>query len=123
MRSLVGDLAGARAQRSRHEPLAHLAYADELELKAEGLGRFWRAHRLSGAPEAVVASPRPRGYRTSSKRRIVLIRDRVHMYFGEVAEGAAVVASPLEPTEHGVVYKGLLEKLNEPALARAAHFL
>jgi len=124
LRSLVDDLPGSRtAQRSRHEPLGHLAYADELAVKAEGLERFWQAHGLSGAPEAVVASPRPRGYRTSSKRRIVLLKGRVHTYFGEVAEGAAVVASPLEPEEHGVVYKGLLKKLNEPAFRPLASHL
>ncbi len=55
----------------RHpEPLAGLDYAEELALKRDALSAFWRQERLPGRPNPIVAAPVPRGYRSTSKRRV-----------------------------------------------------
>jgi hypothetical protein len=69
----------------RSEPLAHLDYQIESKVKDDGLRLFWQRHRLPGQPEAVIASPRPRGYRTTSKRRAVLHGDTFYLMLSQAA--------------------------------------
>ena len=90
-------------------PLVHLDYNDELELKSDALGRFWRKQRLPGDPEPVTASPRPRGYRTTSKRKTVFRGATLHLLFGEGVSrsGPAFQPSELEPPEHARLYSFL----------------
>ncbi len=118
---LVPAPPGGKAP-AEHESLAHLAYGDELAIKQEGLKRFWRAHRLGGAPEAIVASPRPRHYRTSSKRRVAVIDGRPVLFLAELRQRGqrsklpSFTASALEPEEHAAVYRRVVEGLSEPAM-------
>lgn len=109
-------------------PLVHLDYTDEIELKTEGLRRFWHEHRLAGDPERVTASPRPRGYRTTSKRKTVFRGDTLHLLFGEgvLRSGPAFRPSELEPPEHAELYRFLQDKLSEHpfrVLARHLNYL
>ncbi len=115
------DLAGARGialPHPRHpEPLAALAYAAELELKNATLAAFWRAQRLPGEPEPVVAAPQPRGYRTTSKRRAVAGRRGVTLAFPGALHGdGGRGGSALDLREHVAVYDWLPERLDRPAL-------
>ena len=51
-----GEAAGARSV----EPLAHLEYQRELDLKNLALASFWERHHLAGTPAPILPSPRPR---------------------------------------------------------------
>ncbi|MBU0480802.1 MAG: class I SAM-dependent RNA methyltransferase [Proteobacteria bacterium] len=99
-------------------PLAHLQYGDELALKDKALKEFWQKFRLSGTPEPVIPSPRPRGYRTTSKRRCIFRGSQLHLVFGDKIlkdQKRAFLESPLEPPEHARIYTFLQQKLSEPA--------
>jgi tRNA/tmRNA/rRNA uracil-C5-methylase (TrmA/RlmC/RlmD family) len=106
-------------------PLVHLDYADELEIKRDGLRCFWRAYRLPGEPGPVTASPRPRGYRTTSKRKTLVRGDTLHLVFGERLPRSGPVFRPsrLEPPEHAQIYRFLQEKLSQPAFRLTARHL
>lgn len=121
----------ARAQRSslvslRGEELAALDYQAELALKDAALAQFWRQARLAGRPEPVVASPRPRGYRTTSKRRVELVGRLPYLFLGErrARKGSPpFVPSPLEPDEHAAIYRFLQTRLTQPANRLVAEHL
>ncbi len=106
-------------------PLAHLHYADELALKRDGLQRFWHQHHLPGEPGPVVPSPRPRGYRTTSKRKAIQRGETLSLVFGEnlSRSGPVFRPSPLEPPEHAQLYRFLQEKLSQPAFRLVARHL
>jgi len=112
------------------EPLAHLDYARELELKNQALQEFWRRHELPLTPAPVVPSPRPRHYRTTTRRHALFERGRVHLTADPAdRRGRAVAAaasSQLEPVEHAALYAFIGERLREPhfrPLAEALHFV
>ncbi len=86
------------------EPLAALAYSEEMALKQEALGVFWKEERLPGTPADIVASPEPRGYRSTSKRRAASAESR--------RRGLTLgVPSVLDPPEHNAAYDFLGETL------------
>lgn len=125
---LPGKGKGKRVMPLPGEPLAHLAYAEELQIKDEGLKRFWKQHRLQGTPEPVIASPRPRGYRTTSKRKALLYGPTLYLFMvDKEARGRkrkrAFSPSPLEPPEHERIYRFLQQKLSEPAYRLVASHL
>ncbi len=114
-------------------PLARLDYARELELKNAALRAFWLAHQIPDKPNKVIASPEPRHYRSTSKRRLVPRGAGWDWDFftGRPASEAATLRKagvhwPLEPEGHQAVYRKALEKLSDPAyraLAGALNFL
>jgi tRNA/tmRNA/rRNA uracil-C5-methylase (TrmA/RlmC/RlmD family) len=109
-----------------HEPLAHLSYGDELALKQAALREVWHRHRLDGAPEDLVPSPRPRAYRTSSKRRVALRDGRVFLFLGERLDRrqrSSFVSSELEPEQHARIYRALSQCLAEPGFRTLATHL
>lgn len=112
----AGTVAKATLQSA---PLAHLEYTGELKLKDKALRLFWQQHHLAGQPEPVIASPRARCYRTTSKRRTILRGATLHLLFGSnrlsSSQKDAFLASPLEPPEHAHIYNFLQKKLSEPA--------
>jgi len=107
-------------------PLAHHPYAAELDFKDLALKKFWREFKLPGQPEQVIASPRPRGYRTTSKRRCIFRGSHLHMVFGDKllrGQKRAFLESPLEPPEHARIYNFLQSKLSEPSYKLVAAHL
>jgi tRNA/tmRNA/rRNA uracil-C5-methylase (TrmA/RlmC/RlmD family) len=109
--------------------LAGLDYTLEIELKDAALRNFWKRHDLPGRPDAIVASPRPRHYRTTSKRRWLA---------GSAAEKAGGkgenrrrfregdAAAALEPVEHRLIFDALGSWLQRPEfrpLARRLNFI
>ena len=106
-------------------PLAQLDYPAELQIKDQGLALFWQQYGLAGVPEPVVPSPRPRGYRTTSKRKAHLRGSRLNLLFGDKTreQKQAFVASPLEPTAHERIFRFLQKKLSEPVFKIAAAHL
>jgi len=96
--------------------LVAMDYEKELSLKNRALAAFWAAHRLPGGLEAVTASPRPRHYRTTSKRQI-LHRGGRYMADLQIIELETLPGDEhlyaLEPEEHRAIYDRLLGFLNQ----------
>jgi tRNA/tmRNA/rRNA uracil-C5-methylase (TrmA/RlmC/RlmD family) len=100
------------------EPLARLDYPAELKLKSQTFFGFWRTHKLPGQPEPLIPSPRPRHYRTVTKRRTVFHRGWLQLAFGGQhpdPKQPVFIPSAVEPDEHTAIYKFLQEKLSLPA--------
>ncbi|MEJ2691011.1 MAG: methyltransferase [Deltaproteobacteria bacterium] len=115
--------SGASQQSS---PLVPLDYSEELELKDKALQQFWGNHRLPGKPEKTVASPLPRYYRTTSKRKAVLHRDKLYLLLDEQKKklpDRPFQPSPLEPERHGALYQFLQERLSTPPFRLVASHL
>jgi tRNA/tmRNA/rRNA uracil-C5-methylase (TrmA/RlmC/RlmD family) len=103
---------------SHPEPLAHLEYAEEWRLKNEAIRAFWKHHGLAGDLREVIAAPRPRGYRWTSKRRALPRRGGLALAFsGDAGARPGVAASQLDPSEHLAVYAHLIRQLDRPACA------
>jgi len=109
------------------ESLAHLDYADEVQLKNEALRAFWSRHRLPGTPRDVVPATKPRGYRTTSKRRAQLTRRGLALAFsGDFDAPPGSAASDLDAPEHLAVYAHLFAQLSRPnsnAFAAALNYV
>ena len=96
------------------ESLAMLDYRDELKVKNDALEEFWDVNRLAGNPQKVIASPMPRAYRTTSKRRVSMRPGNLQFDRQD---------SMLEPEEHNKIYAFLFEKLITPAYKPLAYAL
>jgi tRNA/tmRNA/rRNA uracil-C5-methylase (TrmA/RlmC/RlmD family) len=107
------------------EPLAHLEYEEELALKNEALRDFWKFHQLGIEPEPILASPRPRRYRTTTRRRAQFVGGRLSLGFGQGAGRGESELPPsiLEPEGHVEIYRFLVEKGNAPANSSVARNL
>lgn len=118
----AAERRGLRLPPASHpEPLAHLEYAAERLVKDEALRAFWKHHGLPGSPSEVVAAPRPRGYRSTSKRRAVQRRGGLALAFSADAHARPGVAdSALDPPEHLAVYAHLLPQLDRAVSAALA---
>lgn len=96
------------------EPLASLEYAEELKLKEDILHQFWQDHHLPSSPEPLLPSPKPRHYRTTTKRRVFATGGRVVMGFKGGERASSLPVSLLEPEEHTTIYQLILQKLTSP---------
>ena len=119
-----GESAGALPV----EPLAHLDYQRELELKNRALASFWEQHGLAGTPAPILPSPRPRRYRTTTRRRARYRPGRLQLGFGDQHESStAVPESLLEPEAHSALYQYLARELasgpNRPVAAHLNHLI
>ena len=116
-------------RRKKAASLLTLDYPEELEVKQGALEQFWTQHRLPGKPEAIIASPLPRHYRTTSKRRIEVHQGRVTAELDNIELEALPEQSHLallEPEAHRQIYALLLSYLEKPAyreFAKHVNFL
>jgi len=110
---------------SQHpEMLAALEYPLELAIKQEALARTWSDQELPGTPDEIVPAPRPRGYRTTTKRRALTRPEGIVLGFPGLARGRRgpessggtgdSVGSALDLPEHLPVYALLERWLREP---------
>lgn len=102
------------ADSAHGESLAMLDYKSELKVKNDAIQEFWDVNRLAGNPQKIIASPMPRGYRTTSKRRVEMRPGNLQFDRQE---------SMLEPEEHNKIYDFLFEKLITPAYKPLAYAL
>ena len=127
LRPLIDEPAGPQAAVTlQSSPLAHLDYPEELRIKNKALGMFWKHFRLPGQPEPIIASPKPRHYRTTSKRKTVLKGNTLYLLFNDRAlrsQKKSFMESPLEPREHGRIFEFLQQKISEPAFKLVAAHL
>ena len=103
--------------------IAILDYKDELAVKNKAFALFCEKNGLP-SPEEVIASPLPRNYRTTTKRRAIFENGEFSLAFGE--DDCSEYAEPLEPEEHLAIYKlveGYLKKPDFKALAEAMNWL
>lgn len=103
--------------------IAILDYKDELAVKNKAFALFFEKNGLP-SPEEVIASPLPRNYRTTTKRRAIFENGEFSLAFGE--DDRSEYAEPLEPEEHLAIYKlveGYLKKPVFKALAEAMNWL
>ncbi|NLF18712.1 MAG: class I SAM-dependent RNA methyltransferase [Lentisphaerae bacterium] len=112
------------------EPLAHLDYAAELAVKNAALREFWEREGLPLTPDEVAPAPRPRHYRTTTRRHVVVSRGRMQLLADPGGDRpgrpGGLAASALEPTEHAALYNAIAERLREPhfrPLSEALHFV
>ena len=88
------------ADSAHGESLAMFDYKDELRIKDLAIQEFWDVNRLAGNPQKVIASPLPRAYRTTSKRRVFMQPGNLQFDRQE---------SMLEPEEHNRIYDFFLK--------------
>src|SRR5574344_123244 len=69
-----------------------LDYKEEVAIKARALRDFLQSNGVEASPEMVIESPKPRGYRTTTKRRVYADGSSVRLAFAEVDEDSDVVA-------------------------------
>ena len=106
------------------EPLAGLDYGVERTVKSAALDAFWKAHDLASRPEPLVPAPLTRGYRTTTKRRVIERRDGLAFAFPGISSGVAGVASSsLDAPEHLTVYRHLHAQLEHRASEALAETL
>lgn len=98
--------------------LSLLDYKDELVVKQKAFAHFCKENGLQ-EPEEIVASPLPRGYRTTTKRRAIFDDGEFYLSFGEDDESSEY-AEPLEPAEHLAIYKFIEGYLKKPAFKTLA---
>ena len=96
------------------ETLAPLSYKEELKVKNDAIREFWDVNRLPRGPQPIIASPMPRNYRTTSKRRVDM--QPGDLRFNEYD-------SILEPEEHNAIYRLLFDKLITPPYKPLAYAL
>ncbi len=129
--SVLRDVAQEMGLREKLDaepaPLAKLDYETELKLKSAAIRKFWTLHNLPDKPSLVIPSPKPRHYRSTSKRRIIRKGARWEWDFFLERMGAGKSDHEiLEPLAHEAIYKQALEKLNEApyrGLANSLNFL
>ena len=107
-------------------PLAGLDYGLESSIKNSALADFWRQHGLPGRPQPLVGSPRPRHYRTTSKRRVQADAGARRAGRGRGIFAESEEAALLEAPEHAAIFAALGERLLRPEfapLARSLNFI
>jgi tRNA/tmRNA/rRNA uracil-C5-methylase (TrmA/RlmC/RlmD family) len=97
-----------------NEPLASLEYNKEVEIKNKIIRQFWMKNELPGIPDGIILSPRPRNYRTTSKRKIFIINNKIHLKISQFMNDGLVDFSTIEPVEHAEIFKKAGELLNKP---------
>ena len=85
--------------------LAHVSYQQEYAVKSKVAQGFLKALAPKDGLAALVQAPMPRGYRTTSRRRVWRDRRGVRLVHGDVNESA--MADALEPAAHLRVYERL----------------
>jgi tRNA/tmRNA/rRNA uracil-C5-methylase (TrmA/RlmC/RlmD family) len=108
---------------------SRLTYADELPLKVQALGEFWRGVCPEGPTLAPLRpSPRGRGYRSVTKRKVFL--DGRRRFLGLIdpdsqrtGGGLEVAICAIEPAIHGKILSACGGQLNRPHMKALASCL
>jgi tRNA/tmRNA/rRNA uracil-C5-methylase (TrmA/RlmC/RlmD family) len=96
---------------SRRMELDTMSYDDEIAAKQSALDLLCRRLSLGLRPETLQASPLPRGYRTTSRRRI---RGQGRNFTLELRTAAG--GASLEPLSHLAIFEKMAEILRRPTM-------
>ncbi|WDE95350.1 hypothetical protein PQO03_06410 [Lentisphaera profundi] len=108
------------------EPMAEMDYQEELKLKDQAFTKFLQNSGISKSPKKIIASPKPRQYRTTTKRRVFFSNKGLGLGFSKAVKAGTCVESKLEPEKHQEIYAFLQETLSKKtyyALAKALNWL
>lgn len=104
--------------RTSTEPFGVLEYPEECRIKDLAFRLFWKRNRLGGEVSALIPAELPRHYRTTSKRRVEVHRNKVRLvHLGHASSGEMrgnLQYSLLEPDLHHRIYEAVLEHLSRP---------
>jgi len=106
------------------EPLAMMNYHDEIHAKDRAFSSYWNGITANCNASAIVPSPFPRKYRTTTKRRIHRTGKEIILCSDE--SSLSDKPSLLEPDSHAGAYTFLSGLLNSPsssATAKALDFI
>ncbi len=127
------DRINARLRRisSGHTPRDSLAlwtmeYAQELDIKNHALRELLSRARLPAPASPIIPSPRPRRYRTTTKRRALMFKGKTRLAFADDKAGKNSPTSGieiLEPPEHIAMYSFVEKTLREPVFQRLARVM
>ncbi len=96
--------------------LSHVDYQLELSIKNQALSAFFKQHKLLCMPKPVIASPKPRQYRTTTKRHVIFQNGYSKLSFSIDPKDIGSSGNAdllLEPKEHLALYAFIEEKLKE----------
>ncbi|HEY1406762.1 MAG TPA: hypothetical protein VF857_09150 [Spirochaetota bacterium] len=93
------------------EPLVHLTYENELSAKHRAFKRFLALNHMKLPVSDIFPSPLPRGYRTTTKRKV--LSDKGSVFLVADAGKTPVYDSALEPETHRSIYRAAGKLLNE----------
>ncbi len=108
---LVMDKLGFPLQeRKKIELLADIAYEKEIDIKNQSLQQWWKLHKISATLLPIVAAPQPRGYRSTTKRRVNILATGLKFTHADGSFTKEDVAeSLLDPPLHIDIYKTLYD--------------
>lgn len=96
------------------DALADLPYEKELELKNYAIKKMLSDNGIKENIFPVIASPLPRKYRTTTKRRIFFDKKQIYLHFGKKHTQEKVAFSNLEPDTHIQIYNFLQKIFSQP---------
>jgi tRNA/tmRNA/rRNA uracil-C5-methylase (TrmA/RlmC/RlmD family) len=95
-----------------------------LNLKEESLKEFFKKNKIEVNFQKIESSPKPRKYRTTSKRKIFFENNKFYLGFKNIFNQRDLVQfSLLEPDEHFSIYKFIGELINKPGYKFLARHL
>lgn len=115
---LVKENAAIKTETNYIDWLGQFEYPLELKIKNQAFSAFWKSAGLPEKPKLIIPSPKPRGYRTTTKRQVYAVGKQYFLTFNNLTlpeKKQLVTASVLESDEHLAIYRLLAEKLNLPA--------
>lgn len=102
------------------ESLAGLPYDLELELKTKALAAMLAEGKVKAPLSPVTASPEPRRYRTTGKRRVTFANGRLFFHMGRNHGKTPVAESVLEAPGHQEIYDFCHRRFSHPRCKAAA---
>lgn len=116
MTSTFQSIVSGHLRQANALPLSRLPavdYALEIRIKNTALLEFWEDGRLPGKPLPVLPAPKPRHYRTTSKRKVMASGNQIWLAYSDIpGSDENETAALLEPLEHPALYRRIEEALN-----------
>jgi tRNA/tmRNA/rRNA uracil-C5-methylase (TrmA/RlmC/RlmD family) len=100
------------------EPLAAYPYMTEQMVKVSAFTKFWMDKNLPGEILPLIPAPKPRGYRGTTRRKVMFNGHSLILGFGDQQADAfpkkgmmSIAASSIEPVDHHAIYELIGKKL------------
>lgn len=100
------------------EPLAAYPYMTEQMVKVSAFTKFWMDKNLPGEILPLIPAPKPRGYRGTTRRKVMFNGHSLMLGFGDQQAAEfpkkgmmSIAASSIEPVDHHAIYELIGKKL------------